>query len=223
MRLFARRTDQSRAVPLGRAVADRRGGGWRLRASRALRDGSYAITATEADRRGHVTGPVPLGPLGPSGALVIDTRAPRITDATFDPDTREVTITYQDRDSGFDVEHLSFGSGPLADPENYRLSKPGTSSEALSLFLSPDIFGSDPEDQPRPNDPVTLSGTIDDPEPKPGDRYWLTVLARGVTDLAGNALDGESRGLFPAGDGRPGGNFRTRLAASPRRAWRPGR
>ena len=40
----------------------------------------------------------------------------------------------------------------------------------------------------------------------PADHYALVVLDA-VTDLAGNKLDGEFKGIFPSGDGKPGGVF----------------
>ncbi|MEQ1829052.1 MAG: choice-of-anchor D domain-containing protein, partial [Pirellula sp.] len=50
--------------------------------------------------------------------------------------------------------------------------------------------------------------------PLPLDRYRVTVLADNVMDSAGNRLDGEFGGLFPTGDGTPGGNMVFTFTAS---------
>ncbi len=58
--------------------------------------------------------------------------------------------------------------------------------------------------------------------PLPDDRYTLTVTD-GITDIAGNKLDGESNAAepnggptFPSGNGKPGGNFVARFTVNSR-------
>ena len=41
--------------------------------------------------------------------------------------------------------------------------------------------------------------------------YTLTIRAAGIVGISGVALDGESRGRFPTGNGRPGGDFRVKI------------
>lgn len=64
--------------------------------------------------------------------------------------------------------------------------------------------------------------TVEFFEPLPDDRFTLTV-SDAITDIAGNALDGESNAmepngapLFPSGDGQPGGSFVARFTVDSR-------
>jgi virginiamycin B lyase len=196
VRLFAARTDApGTVVPLGQVRAGRFGI-WRLKA-RPLADGSYQILAAVSGRGVVPSGPIPLYPGSHVSPVVIDTVAPRVVAASFDATTRIVALTLQDVGTGFD------GSG-LPSIYQTRVTKPGSrGSLGLSLnpFLPPD--GS----VPGPEEPLLFAGVIQDPHPEPGDRYTIRIIAADITDAAGNPLDGEFRGRFPSGDGRPGGDF----------------
>jgi hypothetical protein len=52
-------------------------------------------------------------------------------------------------------------------------------------------------------------------------RLILRVLSAGITDRAGNTLDGESRGVAPSGDGVAGGDCIARLKDYGRRTFPP--
>jgi hypothetical protein len=88
-----------------------------------------------------------------------------------------------------------------------RVRRIGSRTRPLLRLLA-DARGGDPEA------PVRYFGTIEDSDPSPAAGYVIRILAAGSTDLAGNPLDGEFRGAYPTGNGRPGGDFVLRVGGS---------
>jgi hypothetical protein len=180
-------------------------GSWTITSSH-LADGSYAITATAVDQFGITTTPAPVT-IVPN--LVIDTVGPRVTFAAFDRLTATVTYTFQDflqdgvtpGGSGLLVQSLS-------DAANYSLNRvhprpPGTFI-VTSISVTP---GAAPLSQD-----VTV--VFNNGHPLRGGFFQIiaraksVLLAGGIQDVAGNALDGEFYGPQSAsGNGIPGGDF----------------
>jgi hypothetical protein len=94
VQLFARRSDQATAVPIGEGVTDA-SGHWRIMASR-LGDGTYAITVrlSGSDQMTRLT------------QVIVDTVAPRITAGTYNRKTGRVTVSFDDP-TGLDPDSLA--------------------------------------------------------------------------------------------------------------------
>jgi hypothetical protein len=225
IRLFAQRSGEGGAVLIGQGVADA-SGAWRIIPTGLFADGSYTITVTATDPDGTVKGPFTLLPLGGKGPLVIDTVGPRVVGVRFDPPhvhrhaarrhhhghggkdtagtppTGQVDITFQDDRSGLDQTRL-------LDPVNYTLIRVGgPPGERFVVTRVTTTASTDP------SAPQQVALTINHGQSLPAGTYLLKIASGGVdgvTDVAGNALDGEYYGSFPSGNGRPGGNFAARI------------
>jgi hypothetical protein len=198
---------------LGQAIANANGD-WTLWSS-FLPDGAYTVTATQTPSGGAPSAAVPL-----DLPLVIDTVGPRVAGLAYDAVTNHVTVVIGDGGSGVDTE-------TAIDPNNYTLVSPKT------------IIGKHP-DGGLTQGPIARAGVsgfyttagsytvqldlgATSARARRG-RYMFQVASRGVTDFAGNALDGEFYGSLPSGDGVSGGNFIARLTVSkPRVTRKPAR
>jgi hypothetical protein len=58
-------------------------------------------------------------------------------------------------------------------------------------------------------------------KPLRGGHYTIQVLAAGIADIAGNALDGRFYGSMPSGNGGSGSNFAAQITALPRKVLAP--
>lgn len=183
VRVLAQRADSTGApIVLGQAVADSTGN-WSL-TSTALPDGNYNITAEAGN--------------GASAALpqtlVIDTIGPVVAGMEFDALQGTWRPQFRDERSGIAQSTLVTGNfsavamhAPLRD----------------STLTIAGVQTSPPSD-PTATQTVTIPFTA--PSPIRG-AYGLRIKSGGITDVAGNALDGEYRGRFPSGNGQPGGDF----------------
>lgn len=158
---------------------------------------SFIVTGSVVSKDGKA-----LAPTSPIGFTLNDTTAPRVADTTalgrivtvqfnkaMNPNTITKSTVYVLRAGGVNV--------PWGDPRNINLN-----SDPRSVVTY---------------DPVTNTATLDySALPQtllPTDRYAIVVVspqspgAAGVTDLAGNPLDGDFSGTFPSGNGTAGGNF----------------
>lgn len=198
VRLFAQRSDVSEPVALGQVAAGP-DGSWRTTIS-PLADGEYTLSAVQIPAGGF---PRPAAVLG---RFVIDTAAPRVIGLTYRRPSGLIDVVYRD-----DLSGLARTS--LVDPLNYTLIGPPVrrvppSSRPQSLNVT--ILPSDPA-AVRVQIPAGLRGR------RGASR--LRIISgpvngvNGVTDSAGNALDGEYRGSVPSGDGLPGGHFVAPFAA----------
>lgn len=194
VQLFGQRLGDSGPIPLGQTVADDNGR-WALTAG-PLVDGAYRVTVSETAPGGFPTPPVNLVPANGFApfTLIVDTAGPRVAELAFDPAARRITVVFQAPGSLFNLDSIQHSAHYTLvranDPRQVR---------ALSLATSPAVSG-------FYTGAVAEVLTIQGGPLRPG-RYTFQVASGGVTDLAGNALDGEFRGTFPTGDGRPGGNF----------------
>ena len=92
------------------------------------------------------------------------------------------------------------------NPANYvltDLTKPNAVFVITGFSVSP---------QTSPTAPQTVTITFNRGVHLRGLNYLFRVISGGVSDLAGNALDGEFAGVFPSGNGVAGGDFLARLA-----------
>jgi hypothetical protein len=178
VQLFAQSRVSSTPMLIGTGVADA-SGNWQITAAH-LGDNTYAISTrfTEGD-----SGSVQVTPLT---QVVIETVAPRIMAVSYNHNTGKMTITFDDS-SGIDPKSL-------ANPAFF-VARNGKTARSPLLKIS--AFQ-------RAGTQVTF--TVSKGRAHPASVY-LEVLAGGVQDVAGNALDGEYTGTFPTGDGHPGGNF----------------
>jgi hypothetical protein len=90
------------------------------------------------------------------------------------------------------------------NPANYTIVPPSTiaGSSAQAVALHPSIAGFY-----SAATSATVTFNLGKGGRLPRGRYIFQISSGGVTDLAGNALDGEFTGRFPSGNGAPGGNF----------------
>jgi hypothetical protein len=181
--------------PLGQTIAGM-DGSWTIQSAH-LPDGVYTVTAVETPPTGSPGQPVVVVP-----ALTIDTIAPRIHGAAFNPGNGTVTVVISDVGAGVDKESAE-------TQENYTVVPPTT------------IIGRHPAPGGGPIVSPAISGFYSDASAYtvqldfreggargwPRGRYRFQVRSGGVIDQAGNALDGEFTGSLPSGDGVAGGNF----------------
>ena len=194
VQLFAQAGNTNPTVlrTLGQTIAGP-DGGWSLPVG-TLADGAYAITASMVSPAGSPSVPIALM----SSPLIIDTSGPRVSAFGFDAATGLITVVIQDAWSGLD-------QASAANPANYTLVGPNSlRGRHATPTSNPGISGFYTDAQAET---IQLgSGTV----LAPG-RYLLKVASGGITDRAGNPLDGEFSGRFPSGDGVPGGNFEVRI------------
>jgi Bacterial Ig-like domain/FG-GAP-like repeat len=192
--LFADRMD----TPIGQAITGV-DGGWSV-TTNPLPDGTYSMLATASTPLG-VTGPVFVVMPSPSvGALVIDTVGPRVTAVALDRRSGRVTVSFLDDRAGLDV-------ASLLNPSNFTI---GTSTSRRGRRLFATGLAAPSGASPRAAQSVSFRISDGRRRVRPG-QFLLTIHSGGVSDRAGNALDGEFSGAFPSGDGRSGGDFRTKV------------
>jgi hypothetical protein len=158
----------------------------------ALSEGRYTITATAVDRSGVTTATTPLG------TITIDTVGPRATNLGFTQSPGRLVVQFQDDRSGL-------AQAPLTDGRNYQVEKPLLRPGRLlvgELSVTPPTGPTSPQT-------VTAQLTNNGRADLRGGTFTVTAFNSdlGITDVAGNPLDGEFHGRFPSGNGVPGGNF----------------
>ncbi|HEX8202561.1 MAG TPA: DUF4394 domain-containing protein, partial [Isosphaeraceae bacterium] len=167
-------------------------------------DGLYAITAIATEPGGTPGLPVALG------TLLIDTVGPRVTGVRLSPGSGQILVTFQDERSGL----VQTG---LLDRGAYAVSRPF--SPVFHPEAVTDIRAGAPG-LPAAPQPVVV--VVSGGRRVVHARFVLQVTAAGITDLAGNALDGEFTGpSLPSGNGQPGGDFLARLDFDGRRVFAP--
>jgi hypothetical protein len=179
------------ALSLGGTTADP-SGFWQITSGVALSEGSYTITAMAVDRNGVTTASTLLG------TITIDTVGPRVTNLGFAQFPGRLVVSFQDDRSGL-------AQAPLTDGRNYRVEKPHLRPGRLlvgDLSVTPPTGPIGPQTVTAP---LTNKGRAN----LRGGTFTVTVFDSdlGITDVAGNALDGEFFGRFPSGNGVRGGDF----------------
>jgi len=180
------------------------GGLWAIQTS-FIPDGSYAIYATATDLYHPNEVSFPIALLGGTSGLpnlVIDTMGPLVTEAIFRPSIGKVQIAIQDPIGG------GLTTAEVADGADFRFSVYGKTSYPPNLVTGISVIRSG-----GPNDPIEEYLTINKGKKLPSGRYEFTISSA-ITDIAGNALDGEFYGYFPSGNGKPGSNFQALLVSN---------
>jgi hypothetical protein len=176
---------------IGQATADG-SGQWQITASR-LSDGTYTISAGFTPAGGGATQVTPLT------QIVIDTVGPRITAASYNRKTGQVTLTF----SG----PMSLDAARLSNPAFY-VARSGKGLLTVSKLQR--VGASE----------VTFVVSKGRTHPT---TITLDVVSGGIRDVVGNALDGEFRGTFPSGNGQVGGDFVSVLPVPVHKAKKPGK
>lgn len=183
VRLLARRDGQASPVAVGMARADSAGNF--VATSVALADGFYHFFAEALRPNGRSTGRVALGD------LLIDTVAPRITDARLVRQAGRVVVTYHDDASGLE-------EGSVLNAANYAISHlPSRPRRPIAVTL---VTTSSPV---APGAVRTATLFLEDARGIGRRRLLLTIASGGVADVAGNALDGEFKAPYPQATAAP--------------------
>jgi hypothetical protein len=174
-------------INLGSATTDT-SGAWIITSVVPLADGTYTINAHAVDRNNATKADIVVRD------ITIDTVGPRVTNFLFNRPAGEVVTTLQDDRSGLAQQ-------TIIDNAFYSIRKPHTANGTY-LFTS---LTADPSN--GPTSPQAVTGVINNNLKLRGGVYTFTLTSGGVTDVAGNALDGEFYGYMPSGNGQRGGDF----------------
>ena len=174
-------------IRLGTATTDS-SGAWIITSAVPLADGTYTINAHAVDRNNATKANTVLG------NVTIDTVGPRVMNFLFNRPAGEVNVTLQDDRSGLAQQSI-------IDNAFYSITKPRLNNGTY-LFTSLTASPSN-----GPTAPQMVTGVINNHLKLRGGVYTFTLTSGGVTDVAGNALDGEFYGYLPSGNGQRGGDF----------------
>jgi hypothetical protein len=174
---------------IGQTTGDANGN-WTITSS-SLVDGSYTISVTEdhPQSQGRVLEVQTL-----TAPVVIDTVAPRVAGLTLQPMTGRVLLTFHDDSGGLAPQSIATAS-------NYALMGLHTPTSWRWYVTS-----ATPSSAATTNDQVVTLLINKGKRLQPG-TYVVKALSGGITDVAGNNLDGEFNGKFVSGNGTAGGNF----------------
>jgi hypothetical protein len=136
---------------------------------------------------------------------------PTVANVQFEPLTGRVVVNLTGDASGYDLSTLT-------NPANYslvpvstkqKLPNPDPSRPDVGVNLAPEfkVTGVTLTSAASAGQAETLVVSIDDNQPIKFGTYQFTIHGGGITDNAGNQLDGAYSGVFPSGDGQPGSNF----------------
>jgi hypothetical protein len=192
--LYSAALPNGAATLVGQTEADS-AGAWAI-VSSFLADGQYAITAHATDAAGATTATTAILPNPLQGPLTIDTAGPLVTAVRLYPKSGEIDVTFQDGLSGMDQSRVR-------DAASYVLAKRKSprATYRVNLIVPPVAV---------PDNPETVVLVINSGQPLADGTYTFTILAGapGISDVAGNALDGAFYGVFPSGNNAAGGgNF----------------
>jgi len=162
-------------------------GFWSITAATALADGSYTVVANATDAQGNANSRSTVLVNSP---LVIETSAPRVTNAQYDPGANAILVTFSDA--------VGLTPAALTNLAAYRVARITGNGFAGASVQSVTLSG-------PPTAPVAtlhLSGT--------GGRSFfgvqLEINGARVTNLAGIALEGDFTNGFPTRSA-PGSRF----------------
>jgi len=202
VQLFARPSSLDVNEPLGYAIASTTGQ-WSL-ATGPLADGIYNVTAIVTPPGGY---PGPVQPLANNGRVVIDTVAPKVV-GIANSGAGQVTVYFRDDLSGMNFTSLSNRSNyAFAGPRRLGFS-PTSATVVPAGSLPTDVVGA----------VLTIPGNR---------RTWAMVQGLritgtnpvggagganlGITDNAGNPLQGYYGKLVSSASGRAGGNYHVKI------------
>lgn len=197
VQVFGQRAGDSAPRLLGQTEADPTGA-WALTVG-PLADGVYHITDSATDSTGFPASPSVLIP-----ALIVDTSGPRVAALSVDAQASQVTVVFQDAGAGL-------APATLLNRAAYTLE-----SRADMQGVNPTLVSLGPAVTGDYTTAIAVTLTFPGLVPGRGRHYTLGVTSggpSGISDVAGNPLDGEFSGRFPSGDGTPGGNFLANFTA----------
>ena len=175
-------------------------GAWNISSNVALPDNTYAITATAVDQFGMTT---TTAPVTIAANLEIDTVGPVITAAAFNRLDATLTITYQDNLSGMDMASISDGAF------YHLMGKQLVHNVHIPSVIL--VTGVTVTPGATPTSPVTVNVVFHHGRELRGGIYMIDINSgsgnKGIEDNAENPLSGTFYGVFPTGNGRPGGDF----------------
>ena len=191
---------------VGTGVADA-GGHYAIRSDVVLPDNTYVVYATSSvpGLASDVNGPTILLGTATSPLLVIDTVGPVVSAVSFRRSIGGFAITFQDLNGGLASSIGDYGFSVL-------------SGTTFTPNLVTRVFENG---SGLPNDPFETLVLVNHGRTLRSGRYVLTVRSGGLTDTAGNALDGEFYGRTPSGNGLPGGDFQALVIVGRNTIFRP--
>jgi hypothetical protein len=162
-----------------------------------MADGSYQVTAT-ANSGGAVA-------TTSLGTVVIDTVAPVITDVVFKRMGGEMEVFFQDNLSGVSLADLSNGG-------NFKISGTAVNGQTpVPRVIVPTSVSVTPAATSTGVDEAII--VFNRGKSLPAGTYTFRVIAAGITDVAGNHLNGRFYGTYPSGNLTVGGNFVAQITA----------
>lgn len=199
-------------LSLGRVQADG-SGHWSLTSEVALPDGIYAVTAIITDQFGvNVTDiDIITNDVFGDNTLLIDTVGPQVTGMFFVKNVGEMSVSFQDfgpeGNDLFPVSGLIDADGntinSLIDNRNWKIER---LRQRPGRFLFTSLEAEQGVDGAAP---LTVFATINNGQNLRSGTFTFSLFSGplGITDAAGNPLDGEFYGYFPSGNDVPGGDF----------------
>ncbi len=176
-------------------------GAWNIASTVALPENTYAITATAVNQFNDSASMVSTV-ITPK--LEIDKTGPVITAVSFDRLDATLTVTYQDNLSGMDL--ASLGNSAFYHLKGKQLVY---NVHVPSVIL---VTGITITPGATPTDPVVVTVVFHHGKELRGGLYMIDINSgsgnKGIEDNATNAMSGTYYGVFPTGDGRPGGDFK---------------
>lgn len=163
-------------------------GHWQMTTS-TLADGTYNIVATAVTPSGGASAQTNLAP------LTIDTAPPRVLNVVINARLNQATIVMQAGPAGIDL-------GSLSNAGVYNLSM--ISARPSRVYASK-VIATNYSASPTAAISVTLS--FQNGKRLANGQYVLSITPGGLTDRAGNALNGTYNGTFPTSGGPATGSF----------------
>ena len=143
---------------------------------------------------------------------------PTVGYVQFEPLTGRILVTYTGDAAGYN-------NASLTNPANYSISpvflktklpNPDPSRPSAGITLVPQfvVTGVTLSTPVAAGQPQSVLVSVNNNQPFKFGTYRFTINASGITDNAGNQLDGAYSGVFPSGNGVAGSNFVANLTQS---------
>ena len=195
-------------------------GGWNIKSTVALADGSYTITATAVDQFGETT---TTAPDVITSTLLIDTTAPVIDGAFFNRLNGQVDYIIKDPVPASGGAPSGVWVNTLLDSSNYLLTKVHANKAYPGKWAVTNVTAT-----PDPTIPYAydVAVTFNGGAIIKGGFYLFTIRDSSngnssVQDHAENHLDGVFYGSFPSGNGINGSDFVAELQAVQNKVFAP--
>ncbi|MES2789344.1 MAG: Ig-like domain-containing protein [Planctomycetota bacterium] len=133
------------------------------------------------------------------GTITIDTVPPTIIGLTVDPKTGRFLVTFQDVNSGMDLD-------TILNPNSYNVTR------KIGLYSSrTDGRITEVQLVVSQNNTVTVAAIFKGGKRIRAGRFVVEISGQTVQDEAGNLLSGTFNGTFPTADDQPGSTFAARV------------